>query len=182
MFTRHGFTARRLLSNPLSSAKGSRLVRSLRSGHWSRATLALGLGSLAFVQVAVAQIGISSGVAQIALVAHVPARAEIREVRPARHSQAGSLHETSLGLRLGANGGYRLVAKATNAAGARVWVRAVDGRFRELVPGAAIVVAQDPAGTQTLERELQYRVESTRWARTEPLPPVRFEIVVNPTL
>jgi hypothetical protein len=157
-------------------------VRSLRSGHWSRATLALGLGSLAFVRVAVAQIGISSGVAQIALVAHVPARAEIREVRPARHWQAGSLRETSLSLRLGANGGYQLVAKATNAAGARVWVRAVDGRLRELVPGAAIVVAQSPGGTEKLEPKVQYRVERKGKSSTEPAPPVRYEIVVNPTL
>jgi hypothetical protein len=157
-------------------------VRSLRFGHWSRATLTLGLGSLAFVQVAVAQIGISSGVAQIALVAHVPARAEIREMRPARHWQAGSLHETSLRLRFGANGGYRLVARPTNAAGARVWVRAVDGRFHQLAPGAAIVVAQSPAGTEELEPKVQYRVERKGNSSTEPAPPVRYEIVVSPTL
>jgi hypothetical protein len=158
-------------------------VRSLRFGHWSRATLAFGIGSLGCVQVAAAQIGISSGIAQIVLVAHVPARADIREVRPARHGQAGSLQETSVGLRFAANGGYRLLVKATDrGAGSRVWVRAVDGRFRELVPGAAIVVAQSPAGTEELEPKVQYRVEGKGTSSSEPVPPVRYEIVVNPTL
>jgi hypothetical protein len=156
-------------------------VRSVRLDQWSRVTLVLGVGSLAFFQVAAAQIGISSGIAQIALVAHVPARAEIRETHPARHRRSGSLQETSLSVRLATNGGYRLLAKATNDAGARVWVRAVDGRFRELVPGTAIVVAQDRVGTGGLERQVQYRVESDGKSSPKPAPPVRYEIVVNPT-
>jgi hypothetical protein len=158
-------------------------VRSLRCGHWSRVTLAFGIGFLAFSRVATAQVGISSGIARIDLVAHVPARAEIKEVHPALHRRAGSLHETSVGIRLAANGGYRLLAKATTrGAGSRVWVRAVDGRFRELVPGAAIVVAQDPVGTAELERQVQYRVESNGKSSAKLAPPVRYDIVVNPTL
>jgi hypothetical protein len=158
-------------------------VQSLRFGHWSRATVVFGIGSLAFSQVAAAQIGIRSGIAQIALVAHVPARAEIHEVHPALQRRSSSLQETSLSLRLAANGGYRLLAKAaTPGAGARVWVRALDGRFRELVPGAAIVVAQSRAGKQELERTVQYRVERNGKSPREPAPPLRYEIVVNPTL
>jgi hypothetical protein len=158
-------------------------LQSLRCGHWSRVTLAFGVGCLAFSQVASAQVGVSSGVARIGLVAHVPSRAEIDEVHPARHRRAGSVRETSVGFRLAANAPYRLLVKATTpAAGSRVWVRAIDGRFRELVPGAAIVVAQDPVGTGELERQVQYRVESNGKSSSKLAPPVRYEIVVNPTL
>jgi hypothetical protein len=159
-------------------------VRSLRCGHWPRVTLAFGIGFLAFSHVAAAQVGVSSRVARIELLAHVPARADIQEVHPALHWRwAGSMRETSVGLRLAANGGYRLLVKAaTRGAGSRVWVRAMDGRFRELVPGAAIVVAEDPVGTGEVERQVQYRVQRNSKSSAKLAPPVRYEIVVNPTL
>ena len=155
--------------------------------------LDLGFGSLARTATAVAvllatvasaavgQVGLSSRVQAIALVARVPVRASLGEESPRQEKTSGLMRETSVTVRLAANTGYRLVVKSVAASRSRTWVRGADGQFHELVAGEGIVVAQDPAGNGEREREIQYRVED-KSQRTEVSPPVRYEILVDPTL
>ena len=155
--------------------------------------LDLGFGSLArtattvtvllasVAPAAVAQVGLSSRVQAIALVARVPVRASLGEERRRQEKTTGFMRETSVGVRVAANAGYRLVVKSAAPSRSRTWVRGADGQFHELIGGEGIVVAQDPAGSGEREREIQYRVESGN-ERTEVSPPVRYEILVDPTL
>jgi hypothetical protein len=131
---------------------------------------------------AVAQVGLSSHSQAVTLVARVPVRASLSEVNPLREKISGLVRETSVTLGVGTNAGYRLVVKAATSSGSRTWVRGTDGQFHELVAGEEIIVAQDPAGNGEREQEIQYRVESSGMGRTEVFPPVRCDIVVNPTL
>jgi hypothetical protein len=131
---------------------------------------------------AVAQVGLSSRSQAIALVARVPVRASLGGISLLQQKTSGQVRETSATVRLATNTGYRLVVKAATPSGSRTWVRGADGKFHELVAGAGIIVVQEPAGNGEREREIQYRVESRRIERTEDSPPVRYEIVVDPTL
>ena len=131
---------------------------------------------------AVAQVGLSSRRQAIALVAQAPVRASLGDVSSLREKTSGLVRETSATVRLETNTGYRLVVKAATPSGSRTWVRGTDGQFHELLAGAGIVVAQEPAGKGEREREIQYRVENSGTQRTEVAPPVRYEIVIDPTL
>jgi hypothetical protein len=130
---------------------------------------------------AVAQVGLSSRGQAISLVARVPVRASFGEESAPVEKTSGLMRETSVTVRLATNSGYHLLVKSAAPSRSRTWVRAADGQFHELVAGEGIVVAQDPAGSGEREREIQYRVEGGN-QRTEVSPPVRYEILVDPTL
>jgi hypothetical protein len=131
---------------------------------------------------AVAQVGLSSRSQAISLVARVPVRASLGEVTQVRQKISGLIRESSVTLGVETNAGYRLVVKSAAPSRSRTWVRGADGLFHELVAGDGIVVAKDPAGSGEREREIQYRVETSGNARTEVSSPVRYEILVDPTL
>jgi hypothetical protein len=85
-------------------------------------------------------------------------------------------------VRLAANTGYRLIVRGAQPTGARLWVRAADGRFHELVAGTPITVARNATGTGDCEQQVHYRMESDN-AGLSPAPlPVRYEVAVDPTL
>lgn len=130
-----------------------------------------------------AQAGLSTGVAQIALVARSAPQAAIQRVSPALETgRNGSTKEVSVSVGLAANTGYRLVVVGTPAAnGSRLWVRGVDGEFQELTPGTAVTVARDGRIAGTSEREVSYRTETSVPDGMKPLP-VRYEIRVEPTI
>ena len=144
-----------------------------------RTVVALGI-VLALPGVAQSQVGIRSGVAQIALVAHIAPRGSIQGVSAERETgRMGSVREASVMVRVAANTGYQLVVRGTAAAASRIWVRGVNGEFQELTAGSSVTVAR---GTQTAgewDREVQYRIESAGDLNTLP---VRYEIAINPTL
>ena len=129
-----------------------------------------------------AQVGLSSGTQQVALLVRVPPRASLLGVIPIREKVTGSLRETSVRVRLTANTGYRLLVRVTATNGARVWVRATDGLFQELVVGTPVTVAQNHTGTEECEQEVNYRIQSESAAQPAPSLPMVYEIVVDPAL
>jgi hypothetical protein len=155
-------------------------------GLWSRTTgrviTTVALAIVALAPSASAQVGLSSGVQSVALLARVPARASLPEVirRQSRSSRLG--RETSVTLRLEGNTGYRLLVRGAPPSGARIYVRASDGKYHELVAGAPIVVARDTRGRGEWEREVQYRIESAGHTKAEAPLPVQYEIAVDPRL
>jgi len=127
-------------------------------------------------------VGLSSSTPAVALLARVPARASLQEVTPLREKGIGSIRETSVRVRLAANSGYRLIARAAQPTGARLWVRAADGQFHELAPGARITVARHATGAEQWE-QVHYRIESEDAHQLEATTlPVRYEVAIDPVL
>ena len=151
--------------------------------NWSQRLLALiGLSLPAFSAGLQAQVGLSSSVAQVALVAHAEPRGSIQAVGAERETaRAAGVRQVSVTLRLSANTGYQLLVRGSGTTGTRVWVGAADGTFQELKAGNAVVVARGSHFDQR-ERAVQYRIESLEGSdAAEPLP-VRYELAINPTM
>jgi hypothetical protein len=129
-----------------------------------------------------AQVGLSSGTQRVALLARVPARASFQEVISLQEKASSALRETSVRVRLAANTGYRLIVRGAQPTGARLWVRAADGRFHELVAGTPVTVARNANGTGDWEQEVHYRIQSEVARQPQAPLPVRYEVAVDPAL
>lgn len=135
---------------------------------------------LAFPGVAESQVGISSGVAQIALVAHVAPRGSILDVSAGRETgRVGAVREASVTVRVAANTGYQLVVRRTAVTASRIWVRGVNGEFQELTAGSSVTVARGTHAAGQWDRAVHYRLESAGDLNSLP---VRYEIAINPKL
>ena len=144
-----------------------------------RTVAALGV-VLALPGIAQSQVGISSGVTQIALVAHIAPHGSIQGVSAERETgRVGSVREASVMVRVAANTGYQLVVRGTAAAASRIWVRGVNGEFQELTAGSSVTVARGTHAAGQWDREVQYRIESAGDLNSLP---VRYEIAMDPTL
>jgi hypothetical protein len=129
-----------------------------------------------------AQVGISSRVSQVALIARVAPSASIRQEGPLvlRGTYGGS-KELSVKLQLSANAGYRLVALATApTSGAPLLVLDALGEYRELTPGIAVTVARDHRGRGEWLGEVRFRSQAAE-VDGKALP-VRYEIRVDPSI
>jgi hypothetical protein len=129
-----------------------------------------------------AQVGLTSGMAQVALVAYSAPRGSIQGVRQPRElARVGAVSEGSVLVRLSANTGYQLIVRKTGSTTSRIWVRTSTGDFQELTIGSAVIVARGMRAEG--ECEIRYRIESSDTAdiATQSLP-VRYEIAINPTL
>jgi len=144
---------------------------------WTLLTVAL----LVFTRSAAAQVGLASSPARVTLVAHVPAAASIEEAAIAQ-TTVGAMQETTLTVHLAANSSCRLVVRGTGSGGRRVWVRAADGAYHPLVRGASVTVLQERRAGKEAEQEIWYRTESDSTQSSDPSPPVRYEVVVDPVL
>jgi hypothetical protein len=156
-------------------------VRLIGAGRDGRLWTLLALSLLVFTRSAAAQVGLASSPAKITLVAQVPARASIEEAAMGQ-SKVGGMQETSLTVHLAANSGYRLVVRGTGSGDRRVWVRAADGAYHPLVRGASVTVLQERRAGKEGEQKIWYRTESDSTQLSDPSPPVRYEVVVDPVL
>ena len=144
-----------------------------------RTVAALGM-VFALPGVAQSQVGLPSGVAQIALVAHIAPRGSIQAVSAERETaRTSTVREASVMVRVAANTGYQLVVRGTGVAASRVWVRGVNGEFQELTAGSSVTVARGTHAAGQWDREVQYRIESAGDLNSLP---VRYEIALNPQL
>jgi hypothetical protein len=147
-----------------------------------RALAAIGLVVLATPQVAESQVGLTSGMARITLVARIPPSGSIQGVSAQRETGwTGTLREASVTVRISANAGYQLVVRGTGVPNSRTWVRAASGEFQELTAGSSVIVARGGRAAGQWEREVSYRIESAAKDGAVELP-VRYEIVVTPTI
>jgi hypothetical protein len=139
--------------------------------------------TLAFPGAVEAQVGLTSGISQGALVARVAPRGSIQSVSAARETgRTGAVRESAVTVRMSANTGYQLIVKATAAPTSRIWVRAVSGDFQELTAGSSVTVARDPHCAGQGEREVLYRVETQASAAAPEVLPARYEIAIRPQL
>lgn len=157
-----------------AAPRGSSLVRSLIGF----------LVLLGMPQRLEAQVGLSSGMAQVALVARVAPRGSVDGVTPQRETgRTRSIREASVTVRMFANTGYQLVVRGTGAPASRLWVRAAGGEFQEVSAGSSVTVVRDARGGGTREHQVQYRMETTGGAESVmPSLPVRYEIAISPTM
>lgn len=130
-----------------------------------------------------AQVGLTSGMAQVALVARIAPRGSIQGVSAEREAaRTGSFREASVKVRLSANTGYQLVVRGTAIPTSRIWVRAASGEFQELTAGASVTVARDAHCAGQWEREVHYRIEAEESAPALNALPVRYEIAIDPVM
>jgi hypothetical protein len=126
-----------------------------------------------------AQVGISSGVAEVSMVARAASRASMPSVGVARRIGGfGTMTEVAVRVHLTANSGYRLVARGSAGTASRVWVQLGDGEYQKLVHGAALTLSHERGGSS--EQEVHYLAESTAANVTEM--PIRLELVVDPAI
>src|SRR5688572_5037199 len=130
-----------------------------------------------------AQIGLSSGIAQITLVARSSPTAALQSVGPVVDiGRKGAFQEATVGLRLKANSPYRLrVHRTSSQSQSRLWVRAVDGSYHELRPGSPVTVGSGSHASSSSESTVHYRLQPTAGGRVMVLP-VRYEVVLDPTI
>lgn len=147
-----------------------------------RAVLAVSM-MLARPAVVEAQVGLTSAMAQVALVARVAPRGSIQGVSAPRETgRRGSVQEASVMVRVAANTGYQLVVRGTAVGTSRIWVRAVNGEFQELTASSSVTVARGMHAAGQWDREVQYRVEMPEGALHATALPVRYEIAIDPAL
>lgn len=144
----------------------------------------IGIGAFASSSVAEAQVGLTSGMAQVALVARIPPRGSIEQVSSHRQTAAtGTMREFSVTVRLSANTGYRLIVRGMGVPTSPIWVRSADGTYQELRSGTSVTVARDSHCAGQWQREVRYRTEVTDSGDENPRAlPVRYEIAIDPTL
>jgi len=130
-----------------------------------------------------AQVGLSSGVAQIALIARLQPRGSIEGVSAQRETiGSGRVREATVTISVAANTGYRLVVRSLAASPSRIWVRSVTGAFEELKAGSAVIVATGDHQAGQWDREVVYRIEPVSDEKPLAPLPVRYELAISPTL
>ena len=130
-----------------------------------------------------AQIGLTSGMAQVALVARIAPRGSIQGVSGQRETRrVGTIREASVTVRMSANTGYQLMVKGTGTSTSRIWVQATNGEFQELTAGSSVTVARDTHCAGQWEREVHYRIEAPESTTDQTVLPVRYEIAINPVI
>jgi hypothetical protein len=156
----------------------SRLIRRL-----TQATLGGCFLLIAASRGAQGQVGITSGLAQVALVARISPRASIQGVVAQHETTTGTMRDGTVTVNMSANSGYELRVRGTAASASRIWVRAVSGEFQEVKAGSTVTVAKDAQCAGQWEREVQYRIETQEGGTSTPAPlPVLYEIAISPTL
>jgi hypothetical protein len=142
-----------------------------------------GAAVLCFSQVAKAQVGLTSGPAQVTLMARRSPQGSLPAVGIARElNRSGSVRETLTTVRIVANAGYRLVVRRAPSAQSRVWVRSADGEFQEVSRDSAVTVDQGGRGGGERESQIHFRVDGPGTDNIPGQPPVFYDLVMNPTL
>jgi hypothetical protein len=157
-------------------------------GMIGRGLVAFGILGAAIPASLQAQVGLTSGAAQVALMVRAAPRASVNGVSPTQETaRLGTLREGTIKVHLSANTAYRLVVVSTQPAGptagpSRLWVRAENGRFEELTSGAAVTVARGHHADGHSEPEMSFRSENSASGRPTELLPVRYEVRIEPTI
>ena len=150
---------------------------------------ALGVLAVAGPTTAEAQIGLTSGGAQIVMTARVGPGVSINGVSEIQETvRQGTLSEVTVKLRLSPNTGYRVVAVGTAQVSSkaqpasRLWVRAENGRFEEVSSGTAVTVVRGRHAVAGREPEVSFRSEASESVAGSNVLPVRYEIRIDPTI
>jgi hypothetical protein len=147
--------------------------RALRN-NWSKNLIViLGLALPAASAPLQAQVGLSSGVAQVALIARSAPHGRIEGGR----TNPG---EGFTAVRVSANTGYSLVVRGVEQGTGRIWVQTAKGEFQELKAGSSVTVTHEQNGAQDAERMIQYRVE--KHSETAGQLPIRVELRIDPVI
>ena len=153
-------------------------------GTGTRRIIALiGVAALCFSPAATAQVGLTSGLASVTLLARRSPEGALTTVGTARElSRHGSVREMLATVHITINSGYRLVARRSPGANARVWVKSMGGEFQELRSDSSVTVDRDGVGGGLREREIYFRVDGPGSSGSLGPLPVFYDLVVRPTL
>jgi hypothetical protein len=143
----------------------------------------IGVAALGFGQSAQAQVGLTSGLAPVTLLARRSPEGALPTVGTTQElSRHGSVREMLATVHLTVNSGYRLVVRRTPGADARLWVRSAGGEFQELTSDSPVTVDRDGLGGGLREREIYFRVDGPGSDSSLGPLPVFYDLVISPTL
>ena len=153
------------------------------------AAMGRGLGALSVmalmgVSTARAQIGLASSASQVGLVVRSAPRASALAVgsvhRTGRH---GELTDATMDIQLSANSPYRLVVRGVSGtANRQIWVQSVEGEYRPVVEGSSVIVAWGSSASAQSRRQIRFQIDRTAPGTVGELLPVRYELVMEPTI
>jgi hypothetical protein len=152
-----------------------------------RRVLILGwVATLAIAGVLQAQVGLSSGLAQVVLVARSAPRGSIDSIGlPVERANGGSTREVSVAVMVSSNTAYRLSVIRNddrNSKWGDMWVRAAGGEFQSLERGSVILVARGQSDPAIGSLNVFYRLERGAPTGAIQAPPVRYELAITPQL
>jgi len=131
---------------------------------------------------AAAQIGLASSVGSVSLVAHADPHGSISSVSPPREAgQTGLLREAVTTVRVSSNTGYGLMVRGLEGSTSRIWVRSATGGYVLLTASSSVTVARASRGSGEMLQDVYFRFEAPDSGTLPPLP-VRYEMVIDPTL
>ena len=131
-----------------------------------------------------AQVGLASREARVLLLATVPAGASMHPMGALReHSRQGLIRVASRTVSVAANQPFRLNVIRTGPSRSRIWVQDAAGRFQQIEAGPGVTIYRAGRSDPASGREIHYRIEEAEaTSGTLRELPVRYEIVVDPTL
>jgi hypothetical protein len=148
------------------------------------APLLLSLGAVLCLPMSLsAQIGLASGVARITLVARAAPGGRISDLNRIRETRRSrGIREGSALLRFSTNSAYRLIVRRLAGDESRVWVRSGMGEYQEVRADAPITVLVQKIPAVDKEWELQFRQEAAERSEESAAPPLRYDLVIAPSL
>jgi hypothetical protein len=152
-------------------------VKALQSARVYTPLIAMALLSASTGNDLQAQVGISSGVTQVALVVHAPSHATLPSVSHRKMGRRGNLSEAGIRIHVSATSGYRVVARGNAGMTSRIWIQVADEHYQEVTPGAAVTLPGGQRGTS--EREVRYLTDGS--SSTADVP-VHLELVIDPVI
>ena len=152
-------------------------VKAFQSGRVFKLLIGMALLGLSTGDDLQAQVGISSGVTQVALVVRAPSHVALPNVSHRLIGRRGDLSEAAVRIQVPAASGYRVVARGNAGMTSRVWVLGADDHYQELTAGMRVTLPGARRGSS--EREVRYLIDGS----TSPADvPVHFELVIDPVI
>ena len=130
---------------------------------------------------AVAQVGLTSGMSRVTLVARSVPQGSIRGVEQMRQTAVrGQMMEASATVRWSANAAYQVRVGGV-ANGSRIWVQDVNGQYQELTAGKKITVAKGTHTAAEAASEVHYRIDGAT-GQSDVSAPLYYEIAIDPVI
>jgi hypothetical protein len=152
----------------------------------TRALILGWMATLASAGVLQAQVGLSSGMAQVVLVARSAPRGSIDSIGlPVERATGGSTREVSVAVMVSSNTAYCLSVIRNddqNSEWGGMWVQAAGGEFQSLERGLSILVARGQSDPAIGSLNVLYRMEPGNPTGAIQAPPVRYELAITPQL
>jgi hypothetical protein len=152
----------------------------------ARTLLVSSMVSLALPAAVAGQVGLSSSLGQVVLVARSAVRGSIESVgAPVERTGNAADREISVAVGVTASAPYRLSVMrydSKDSPSGRIQVRGLSGEFQKMEAGVPILVALGPGQSGTGRLTVLYRIQPSIPSGPALAPPLRYELAIAPQL